>query len=373
MSRPSGPRVLITEGGSGESRAALAAVRTLAAAGYRPVVTVSGEWSFAGASRHCHATVRVPFVREDPDAYAAAVRAETAAREYLTVLPANDLAHLALELPGREFLDKTAVAEIAGRAGLAVPPTRVFESAAAAREAAGGLEYPVAVKPAVKHALAARARSAGELERALEPLGEAPAAILVQPWLPDPLHGVVGLVHGGRLVRATHLRYLRVWPLPCGTVAAAETAPLGADLEARLEALLAGYDGVFHVDLAGPWLLDLNPRIHATLPLARAAGADPVVARCDLLAGVRTTPGRGRAGVFYRWLEGDLRSVARTLREGGIGPRAAVAALRPRRGTVHSLWSLDDPAPLWARFRFLGRRLRTGEPYGVSALARRPA
>ena len=44
---PQEPWVLISEGGSGESRAAVAAVRALATEGYKPAVTVSGGLSLA--------------------------------------------------------------------------------------------------------------------------------------------------------------------------------------------------------------------------------------------------------------------------------------------------------------------------------------
>ncbi len=365
--------VLITEGGSGESRAALAAVRALGPAGYRPIVTVSGEWSLAGASRHCARRVPVPFVRQDPQGYAAAVRAELAVRPCLAALPANDLAHLALGLPGHELLDKEVCGELAERAGFPRVEGWTFGGAEEVLDAAEGLAYPVVVKPAVKHALAALAGSPAELRTAAARLARVPGAILVQRYLPDPPHGILGLMHGGRLVLAMHMRYLRMWPLPCGTVSAAVTTRPDEETEERLAALMAGYDGVFHADLVGPWLLDLNPRIHATLPLARAAGIDPVVAHCRLLEGKRVPPERARAGVFYRWIEGDLRSLARGLREGTVGPGGALIALRPRRGTAHSLLSPGDLGPLWARARFLGRRLRTGRPYGAPAPGRVPA
>ena len=48
-----GEWVLVTEGGDGQSRAAVAAVRALAADGYRPAVTEYDGLSLAGASRHC--------------------------------------------------------------------------------------------------------------------------------------------------------------------------------------------------------------------------------------------------------------------------------------------------------------------------------
>ncbi|HET7457977.1 MAG TPA: hypothetical protein VFJ74_09995 [Gemmatimonadaceae bacterium] len=351
--------VLISEGGSGESRAAVAAVRALAAEGWRPAVTVSGDLSLAGASRHCARRVAVPPVEEQPEEYAAAVRAELASGDYLTLFPASDFAIVALGLPVERFLDKVACAEIARTVGLEVPPSRVFESAEALRAAAGALEYPVVVKPDVKRCAAARLESEAALLAAID-RGALDGRVVVQPYLRDALRGVVGVAWRGRVVEAMHMRYERIWPLPCGTVACAVTVAPDVELEERLGALLAGYDGVFHADLAGPYLLDVNPRIHATLPLALAAGINPVVRYCELLSGASDTGvRRARQGVFFRWIEGDVRSVARSVREGRLGVGGAVRALAPRRGAVHSYESLRDIGPLWTRVRYLSRRLRS--------------
>jgi hypothetical protein len=157
-----------------------------------------------------------------------------------------------------------------------------------------------------------------------------------------------------------HLRYLRVWPAPCGTIAAAETVPSDGDLEERLATLFGAYEGLFHVDLSGPYLLDVNPRIHASLPVAAAAGVDLVPLYCDVLRGARREPVRGRPGLFFRWLEGDARSVLWNLRRRQIRPLPALRALAPRRGAVHSYGSLRDPGPAIARMRFAVRRIQAG-------------
>ena len=147
---------------------------------------------------------------------------------------------------------------------------------------------------------------------------------------------------------------------PCGTIASAVTVSPDPDLEERLTALLAGYEGVFHVDLAGSYLLDVNVRTHASLPVAVASGANVVSTYCDLLRGEEPTIVRGRPGLMFRWLEGDLRSIAWRVRDGVLGVAAAASALRPRRRTVHSFANA-------ARSRPVGARLR----YGYRALAAR--
>src|SRR3989442_1828601 len=94
-----GPWVLVSEGGDGESRAAVVAVRALARAGYRPTVTETDGRSLAGASKACARRVTVPPVEGDDHAYAEAIRAELATRPYLTSFFATDGALLAIDAP----------------------------------------------------------------------------------------------------------------------------------------------------------------------------------------------------------------------------------------------------------------------------------
>lgn len=241
------------------------------------------------------------------------------------------------------------------------PPSRIYASAAELLDDAAGLDYPIVVKPDTKRHAAVRATSALELASTLKTIGRMPGVLIVQPYLQNQLHGVVGVMWRGQLHAAMHMKYRRLWPLPCGTVASAETTAADERLEARLTHLLEAYEGVFHADFAGPYLLDLNPRVHATLPLALAAGINPIGWYCDLLRGLTPPPARAEPGVLFRWLEGDIRSVLRATCDGEIGVTAALHELSPRRRTVHSYESLADPGPMWMRTRFLARRL-VGRP-----------
>lgn len=346
-------RVLVSEGGGGESRAALSAVRGLRAAGYRPSVTVSGSVSFAGASRHCERRIRVPGAAQDAAGYAAAVRHEMSRRRYVTVFPASDAALLALGAPVNHLVDKVRCAALARNVGLDVPPTEVFASREAILSAGSMLPYPVVVKPAIKYFAARRVDGPDGL-RALPAVN---VELMVQPFLADRLRGMLGLVWEGRLIAAVHLRYERVWPFPCGTVAAAETVEPDIALEEKMEGMLAGYSGLVHADLAGSSLLDLNPRIHATLPVAIAAGVNLVGLYCDLLRGAAVVPARGRAGVFFRHVAGDVRSVVYQLWRHQMTLGHATKALRPRRGAIHSTWSVSDPVPMVAEYGLIMSRV----------------
>jgi len=360
--------VLLSEGGNGESRAAVTAVRALAHAGYRTSVTETNRLSLAGASRWCDRRVPVAPVEVDAAAYANAIRAELSTRPYVTSFFTTDAALLALDAPVRHLLDKASSGELARAAGLQPPPTEVFDTTEELRRAASRLPYPIVVKPALKLSSAEVVENASELASAI---GGYQGRVLVQPRIEEPFFGFGGLMYHGRLVAAMRTRYVRLWPQPCGTVATAETLPPDPALEERVVELLRGYEGPFHLDFVGPYLLDVNPRIHATLPLAIRGGANIVAMYCDLLRGRAVTDVRVAAGLRFRWVEGDLRSVLWGVRRGRLDVGEALAALAPRRGTVHSFASYSDPGPSVARARYLLRRVSGGRTRASSSAARR--
>jgi predicted ATP-grasp superfamily ATP-dependent carboligase len=283
------------------------------------------------------------------------VRTELAARPYLTTLAASDAALLALGAPVAHLVDKAELVTRARRAGFLVPPTRVFPS----REdllAAEDLEFPFVLKPAVSTHPAVLVTSRADVAAASQ--NDEGGRFIVQPYLQESLRAAAGVLWNGRLVAAVHQRYFRTWPAECGTACAAETVEPDHDLEQRLLLLLDGYAGIFQAQLAGEHLLDLNPRVYGSLPLAVAAGANLPAVYCGLVASDEVPPVRARPGVFYRWLEGDLRHMAWALRAGRGGFGSALKSLRPRRGTAHSTESIRDPMPMVARLRHAATRRR---------------
>ena len=340
--------VLVLDNADGRSRSAVAAVRALAAAGYRPLVAVSGGRSAAGASRSAAGVVRLP--PADDASFRAAVEKYVGMHPGCHLVPASDAVLVALAAPGADLVDKAALPGRAAAAGLEVPATREFGGAAQLRAAAHTLAYPVVVKAAVKNGATETTRkiaSAAALPAALDGLS---GPVVVQPFATGTMRAVAGVVSGGRLLAVVHQRYVRIWPPECGTASAAVTTAPDLDLEARLPRLLAGHEGVFQVQLVGDQVIDVNPRVYGSLPLAVAAGANLPAIACRAAEG--TVPAdvvRGRAGVPYRWLEGDLRRVLHDVRTGGLEAGAAARALAPKRGTAHSVESLRDPGPLVMR------------------------
>jgi predicted ATP-grasp superfamily ATP-dependent carboligase len=354
--RTAAPWVLVTDGAPdhGQSRTTLWTVRALARAGYRPAVTVSAPHSLAARSRYTARTIDVPPIHHDGAAFADAVRSELERHRYLTVLPTSDPALIALGYDVEHLLDKGLLGASAERAGIPTPPTERVAGPSELGAAAERVGYPVIVKPTMGHG-AGLATGPAELDRWAGDRGP----LLVQTYVEGGLHAIAGVVWGGRIVAAVHQRFLRTWPTDAGMTCAAETIEADPDREAALLRLLEGYTGIFQADFAGPYLLDLNPRSFASLSLAMEAGANLVAIYCDLLMGQPVQDVRARPGVFYRWLDADIRHAVTGVRAGRMSLGHAARILRPRRHTARGgPESITDPGPLLARAAYLASTIR---------------
>lgn len=361
--------VLVSDGGTGGSRDCLVAARGLRAGGYRVAVTVSHPSKLHPPSRYCARRIEVPAAWEP--GYADAVRGELASGRYLAVIPASEEALVALGMGHARVAGKAALERAARAAGISVPPSRSFATAAEVAAGAAELTYPCVVKPDARRYHAFRADTPEALMRALPDDG----AVVVQRYVGAGLRAVAGVMWRGRMVAAEHERWLRIWPPDCGLASAAVTAAPDRGLEERLAALMEGYEGLFCAQLAGDDLFDLNLRIHSSHSLAVKAGANLVALLCDLVRGEAVSEVRARPGYFYRWLEADARHVASALRSGRMTPGAAIKALAPRPGAAHSTESLLDPGPVAARLVYSLRRARLSEEdrRGGSGVRRMPA
>lgn len=339
-------QVLVSDGGAGQNRSAVAAVRALAAGGYRAAVTVSGPTSLAAASRFCKAAIAVPPVEDER--YRHAVYEEFKRGDYLTVLPGSDAALLALGIPVRHLIDKSQLARRASAVGLSTLPTSVYESPIALLEAAQALRYPLVVKPKVSSESAVLVHDPAQLPTKLQ----GPGPFAVQPYLEEPMSAVAGTMWRGKMVGAVHMRYLRTWPAECGPSCASETVEGDEQRERLLAELLAEYNGIFEAQFVGDHIIDLNLRIYGSLPLSVAAGVNLVAIFCDLVRGESVPDQRGRPGVPYRWIEGDVRHVWHQVRGRNMTLTAASHALMPRTRSAHSTESLSDPMPMLRRIQY---------------------
>ena len=362
----------------------LAVVRALRAAGYEPWLATNNANSYAARSRTTAGTVPVPepsfngkgFVHE---LAAAAVRLSAA-----VVLPSED-AHLlvlagrdddftgvVLGAPSRQSVewatDKELLIKLSANARLRTPPT--IRVARGDTELVGEFGFPAVLKPSrsqtrnLDETVSARSApcyvSAEQAEAAANDLPDEGA--LVQPYIPGRLISISGVAWKGELVCALHQISTRIWPLPCGGSAYAETIPPDDELERGVGRLLQsiGWSGLFQAqfirDTHGEhYLIDLNPRVYGSLTLAVAAGLNLPAIWVDLLLGQQCQLGGYRIGTRFRHEEKDVRALAKMVVDGEL--LGALQGCIPRRGTTHAIFSIRDPMPLLASAGKLTRRL----------------
>jgi predicted ATP-grasp superfamily ATP-dependent carboligase len=163
-----------------------------------------------------------------------------------------------------------------------------------------------------------------------------------------------GVIADGRLLALTTSSVPRLWPPIAGMHAFAETVAVPAGLAARVRALLCelGWQGIFQVQMleragGGFSVIDLNPRVFASMTLDHRAGANLAAIWCEWLLGGRPIPVTASPGFRYRWEEGDLCHLVWQLRRGRL--RAAASVLRPHQRVAHAWFRATDPGPLLAR------------------------
>lgn len=284
--------------------------------------------------------------------YADALRAELSTGRYLAAFPASDISLIATGCPGAELVDKAVTYERAAKADIPTLPWQVFSSTTELRSNADSLPFPVVVKAAVKTATADPQAHVLETPADLERL-HGFGALVVQPYDEAPLRAVSGVCWEGRFLALSHQRYQRLWPVRAGVSSAAVTVPPDYETEQKLAVLLKGHNGVFQAQFAGPYLLDLNPRVFGSLPLTLAAGPNLPAIACDAAGGRFTTLARARSGVRYRWVEGDVRHLVSGWRTGRLSASDVLRECAPHRGTAHSSESMLDPGPALERLRYV--------------------
>ena len=381
-STPERLRILLADN---NNYGALAVVRALRAAGYEPWLAVNDANSYAARSRTTAGTVPVPDPSFDGEVFvhelaAAAVRLSAAA-----VLPSedahlmalagrqDDFAGVVLGAPSRQCVewatDKELLIELSARAKLQTPPT--IRIARGDTKLVGKFGFPAVLKPLrsltrdLDGTVSTRSARCVLVEQAEVAVNDVPdEGALVQSYIPGPLISISGVAWKGELVCALHQISTRIWPLPCGGSAYAETIPPDDELERGLGRLLQmiGWSGLFQAqfvrDAHGEhYLIDLNPRVYGSLNLAVAAGLNLPGIWVDLLLGRRRHVGAYRVGTRFRHEERDVRALAKMLVDGEL--LGALQGCRPRRGTTHAIFSFRDPTPLLVSVRKLIGRLRS--------------
>jgi biotin carboxylase len=401
------PSVLLV----GNYMPSIAAVRSLAAAGYRVVLGDGGEYSPARHSRYRDETWRHPPVERGEEFLAALVTFLSARPDVSVVLPlrgdyveylVGDRHRLpstvVVAAPDREVvrtcMDKAGMFEVARRVGVPYQPMAQAQDLDALAATCEELGYPCIVRPSEEshELLAGRSAAlichdAAELADAFPVWPEGHEALLVQRYAPGPRHDVTFAASRGRIVARIESRVQRTDRMD-GTglrVAAVTVAPdprLLRYCDALVEHL--GYTGVgvaqFIVSShAGPHFLELNPRFGVGLALMERYGLDLTVAAIELARDPDARRGqpepRYPVGKRYAWTSRDLYGLGLAWSRGEIDARAANrwlwAALRAAVGAdVHATWSLRDPLPTLAIYaHLLSRALGWARRSGVGRAA----
>jgi len=368
-------RVLVTDG---ETRACVAAVRGLAAAGFE-VISAAPEGQVAAAhwSRAVTRRIRMPGPLTDEEGFVLALVGVVSGGGVDVLMPGSDASlldisrararlepHVRLGLPTADdvwrALDKTALYEVAARRGLTPPTTILCRGIDDALGAGGELGYPVVVKPRRsvieteslrRHSGSLLAASPAELTEIVGWLG---GDVLVQRRAAGALMSFGGVLADGRLLGEAVSRYGRTWHPSAGNASFSETIDGTPELRSRVCALLAdlGWEGLFELELIeredGGWhAIDMNPRPYGSMALAIGAGCNLSAIWCRHLLGEPVPETRAVAGVRYRWTDADLRHGLWQLRGGH--PAAAARTLSPRRHVVHAFARQADPGPGVAR------------------------
>lgn len=347
--------VLITDG---NERAALAAVRSLGAAGYRCVVCGSSGHPIAGASKFASSTVRLPDPANAPEQFVSGLAEVVRNERVQIVIPVTEASLFAL-LPVKEqisanipfpeltaFLsvtDKARVLKAAEEIGIRVPDQRVIEGPGQTFESTPA--FPLVLKP-IRSVYTAGdgtrgkvgvewVHSAQELEAALHAYPQPAFPILAQQVVSGPGIGIFVLVHAGRLLAQFSHRRIREKPPAGGVSVVRQSEPMDRDLLERSLALLEslGWSGVAMVEYkrdertGEAFLMEINGRFWGSLQLAIDAGVDFPRLLADVSLGRTVEPVDSYDFARCRWFWGDVDHLIARWRDPSAGWRDRARSL----------------------------------------------
>jgi predicted ATP-grasp superfamily ATP-dependent carboligase len=335
------PCIIVTDG---ETRAALAAVRSLGASGYTVHVTASEKRSMAGASRHAAGEHSIGDATRSPSVWARNL--EDVAEEVRAdlILPITEVSigtayeagiceRREVVCPPRaayeEAVDKHSLMGRAAAAGLTVPRGVLVSDPATLDELPPELEYPVVLKARRSRFLVEGRWVAGDAQIVRDP-DELAAAVrepglsagaLLQEFVPGHGEAIFILAQEGKTLAAFAHRRIREKPPTGGVSVMRESIVPDPELLTGSERLLEALDwtGVAMVEFRRPAdgpavLLEINPRLWGSLQLAIDAGVDFPSLLIALHRGETVVPPSPRIGVRCRWLLGDLDHLLISLR-----------------------------------------------------------
>lgn len=257
-------------------------------------------------------------------------------REYRSVLEKHTCLALAQEPALGIAINKEQTLEIAQQQGIAVPRGVLVKSGADVAEAIREIGLPAVVKPVESwlwnqedqqgvRLICQLVTTPVEAQRAVEELTQAGGSALFQQFLSGRREAVSLLYAGGKM----HARFAqwarRTQPPLGGTSVYRQSIAVPWDIGEQAERLireieLEGYAEVeFRRDSAGkPYLMEINPRLSASVEVAVRAGVDFPYLLYQWARGERIdTVERYRIGGWMRYLEGDILTTLQTITQRG--------------------------------------------------------
>lgn len=386
--------ILVTDG---ETRPALAIVRSLGSKGHRVTVGAKVQPSLAQVSRYCRRGFAYPDPVTDSEGFTEAVIQALREQHIDIVLPVTEIT-TALVIERRAEIErysrvpfpvaatfnlaanKVEVLALAEKLSIPIPIGVVLEGPGARLPWPAGLRYPVVVKP---HRSRIRinghwrstsvtyADDPAELEAILgaKDLSEYP--ILLQERIIGPGVGVFLCYQRGKCVAQFSHRRLREKPPAGGVSVLSESAAVPPQALRYAQALLdeLRWEGVamveFKMDCADQAfkLMEINGRFWGSLQLAIDAGVDFPALLVRTLEDEPMQPVETcRIGVRSRWLLGDLDALLMRLMKSNAElhlppgyPGRLVSSLRFgklwQKNTYHEVFRFSDWKPGWLEMK----------------------
>lgn len=330
--------ILVTDG---ETRPALAIVRSLGSKGHHIIVGAKVQPSLAQVSRYCQQRFTYSDPVQDSEGFVETLLRMVRDRRVDVVLPVTEIA-TALILERKEEIeqysrvpfpaasafnaaaDKVGLLALAEKLSIPIPIGVVIERPGATPQWPDGLRYPVVVKPhrsrirvdgQWRSTSVTYAEDQAEFDAILEAKNTEEYPLLVQQRIVGPGAGVFLCYQRGRCVAQFSHRRLREKPPSGGVSVLCESAPVPPQASHYAQALLdeLRWEGVamveFKMDLSDQTfkLMEINGRFWGSLQLSIDAGVDfPALLIRTLTDEPMQRVESYRMGVRSRWLMGDV-------------------------------------------------------------------
>ena len=314
----SAPWVLVTDDVNGQNRSAVSAVRALAHAGYRPAVSTCGP----SVSWRRLQVLRAPGHR--PGSEPPGVQRGDPARGHDRRVPDCHAGERrgagGAGRPWSRARRQGHLGPTRRRCGHCDAAGRVFPSAAELHDAAGELAYPVVVKAVIKSGRGDFQAQRIDSAQALRSL-DAPGTLFVQPHVSETLRAVAGVVREGQFLALFTSATCACGPGRQGSVGGDDRTARRSRSKRPCPAV-GDHQGSSRLSSSASYLLDVNPRVFGSMPLAFAAGLNLPGIACGGRSGqhaplVRARPGVGTAGPRVTSGTCSRRSATRTCPSAG--------------------------------------------------------